>query len=159
MVKHKKLKSIAKSKRGDGYIDICIAVIAFVMMFIIAMQAFNMVLIGIRLNNAADQLIAVATYTGSFGDEFNRCDEALLEKYSASTSGKGPYYTISYGTALGTDTGYYNESNKSVQLGESMWIRVEKEVSLIGGALGQDMPIFKVTLNASRDGISEHYWK
>ena len=83
-----------KNKRGEGYVDMCVGVIVFVMILVIAIK-----------------LLETATYTGCFGSEFWERDSELLDQY---------YY---YGIDYDADE-YFNTSYHRVQLGHTMRVTV-----------------------------------
>ncbi len=83
------LKKIVKSKRGEGYVDMCVGVIVFVMILVIAINIFSFITMRIEMDQIADELLEVATYNGSFGTEFWNRDTDMLDDYY--------YYDIDYG--------------------------------------------------------------
>ena len=127
-------------KSGEGYIDVCIGVVVFVTLLVIALNLFNFVSIRTQMDQIADELIETATYTGCFG-----------EKYEEEKSNiKSDYFD--FDTSYGADS--FFESNK-VQLGDKMWVTVSVDTEVKG------VGIFKipVTLRVKKSGISEKYWK
>ena len=135
------IKKIFSSKKGEGYIDICIATVIFVMLTVIALNIFSFITLKSDMDQIADDLIVAATHTGGFGDEFWAVDEKLVEKYF--------YYEISYGAEE------YFSSNEKVQLGDKLWVTVWIDTSVKG------LGIFEipVRVNVTRYGISEVYYK
>ena len=135
------IKRIFSSKRGEGYIDVCIATVIFVMLTVIALNIFSFVTLKNDMDQIADNLIVMATHTGRFGEEFSDVDMDMLDTYF--------YYDIDYGA----DEFY--TSNDKVQLGKKMWVEISVDTTVKG------LGIFKipVTLKVKRSGISEMYWK
>lgn len=61
------IKKIFSSKKGEGYVDICIATVIFVMLTVIALNIFSFITLKNDMDQIADNLIVVATHTGRFG--------------------------------------------------------------------------------------------
>lgn len=127
-------------KKGEGYIDVCIGVVVFVALLVITLNLFNFVSIRTQMDQIADELIEIATYTGCFGEKYEEEKSNLKSDY------------FDFDTSYGAD-GFY-ESNK-VQLGDKMWVTVSVDTEVKG------VGIFKipVTLRVKKSGISEKYWK
>ena len=73
-----------KNKRGEGYIDMCVGVVVFVMVLVIAINIFSFITLRIELDQVADELIEAATYSGEFRSDFNKADNAMMEDYFIS---------------------------------------------------------------------------
>lgn len=135
------IRKILSSKKGEGYVDICIATVIFVMLTVIGLNIFSFITLKNDMDQIADDLIVVATHTGQFGDEFWSVDENIVDDYF--------YYEISHGADE------YFSSDEKVQLGGRMWIEISTTTNLKG--LGVfEIPI---TVRVKRSGISEVYWK
>lgn len=136
------MKSLAGSKRGEGYIDICVGIVAFVMVLVIAINLFSFITLRIELDSIADELIESATQTGCFGAEFNDTVAVMKEDY------------YDFNVATGADR-YFNVPYSRVQLGERMWVEVSVDTYIKG------VGVFKipVTLTVKKSGLSENYWK
>lgn len=134
-------KKIFSSKRGEGYIDVCIATVIFVMLTVISLNIFSFITLKAEMDQIADNLIVVATHTGRFGNEFTNVDMDMLDDYF--------YYYIDYGADE------YFTSNDKVQLGDKMWVEISVDTSVKG------LGIFEIPirLNVKRSGVSEMYWK
>ena len=136
------LKRLLSCKKGEGYIEMCIGVIAFVMVLVIAINIFSFITLKVEIDQIAEDLIEVATYTGEFGDDFwDACSEAE-DKYG------------DYELECGADE-YFNNDYQHAQLGERMWVIVSKETYIKG------LGVFKIptTVSVRRSGLSEKYWK
>lgn len=131
-----------KNKRGEGYVDMCVGVIVFVMILVIAINIFSFITLRIEMDQIADELLETATYTGCFGSEFWERDSELLDQY---------YY---YGIDYDADE-YFNTSYHRVQLGHTMRVTVSV------GTYVKGLGVFKipVTLRVTRSGLSQKYWK
>ena len=135
------MKKHITGKSGEGYIDVCIGVVVFVTLLVIALNLFNFVSIRTQMDQIADELIETATYTGRFGNEYEEEKSNLKSDY------------FDFDTSYGADA-FYMSSNK-VQLGDKMWVTVSVDTEVKG------VGIFKipVTLRVKKSGISEKYWK
>ena len=135
------LKKIISSKRGEGYIDVCITTVIFVMLTVIALNIFSFITLKADMDQIADELIVMATHTGRFGEEFTSVDMDMIDNYY--------YYDMDYGAEE-----FFTNRDK-VQLGKRMWVEISVDTEVKG------LGIFKIplTLKVKRSGISERYWK
>ena len=131
-----------KPKRGEGYIDICVGVIAFVMVLVVAINIFSFITLRVEMDEIADELIEEATYTGAFSTEFTSRSNTLKTEY------------FSFSTETGADK-YFNSTYKRVQLGDVMWVKISVQTYVKG------LGVFKipVTVSVKKTGLSEKYWK
>ena len=135
------IKKIFSSKKGEGYVDICIATVIFVMLTVIALNIFSFIILKNDMDQIADELIVAATQSGRFGEDFTDVDMYMLDNYF--------YYDINYGADE-----YFTADDK-VQLGDRMWVEISIDTTVKG------LGIFEipVTLKVKRSGISEAYWR
>lgn len=135
------IKKIFSSKKGEGYVDICIATVIFVMLTVIALNIFSFITLKNDMDQIADNLIIAATHSGRFGEEFTDVDMDMIDNYF--------YYDIDYGAEE-----FFTYMDK-VQLGDRMWVEIWVDTSVKG------LGIFEipVTVKVKRFGISEAYWK
>ena len=135
------IKKIFSSKKGEGYVDVCIATVIFVMLAVIGLNIFSFITLKADMDQIADELIVVATHSGRFCDEFNEMDNALIDDYF--------FYEIEWGADE------YFEDDEKVQLGDKMWVGISVDTSVKG------LGVFEipVTLRVKRSGISEVYWR
>lgn len=135
------VKKMFSSKKGEGYVDICIATVIFVMLTVIALNIFSFITLKNDMDQIADNLIVVATHSGEFGDEFLNTDSDMINDYFP--------YEIEY------DAESYTGIDNRVQLGDKMWVEISVDTTVKG------LGIFEipVTLRVKRSGISERYWK
>ena len=131
-----------KNKSGEGYVDLCVGVVVFVMLLVIAINIFSFITLRVEMGQIADELLETATFNGSFGDEFWARDDDLLDEYF--------YYDIDYDAEE-----YFNSAYERVQLGKVMSVTVTVHTNVKG------LGVFKipVTLTVTRSGISQKYWK
>lgn len=134
------LKKILKSKKGEGYIDIAIGVVCLAAFIALTLNIFAFVSVKTTLDRITDDLIEVATYTGTFGTEFNERVEVLQSEYFD--------FTVEY------YADYYNTQYRRVQIGDDMGVRVTINTQLAG--FGFALPM---NVTVTRLGQSEHYWK
>lgn len=135
------IKKLLHSKRGDGYVDVCVGVVAFVMVLVIALNIFEFVALRVEMDQIADELIEAATFAGEFNEDFFNTDNAMLDDYY--------YYDLDWGADK-----YFNTTYERVQLGDRMWVKISVDTYIKG--LGIKIPI---TLNVKKSGLSEKYWK
>lgn len=134
-------KKIISSKKGEGFIEPCIATIIFVILTVIGLNIFSFITLKNDMDQIADNLIVVATHSGEFGEDFWNTDSDMIDDYFL--------YEIEY------DAESYTGVDNRVQLGEKMWVEISYETSLKG------LGIFEIpiTVKVKRSGISEIYWK
>lgn len=133
-------KKIFSSKKGEGYVDICIATVIFVMLTVIALNIFSFITLKNDMDQIADNLIIAATHSGEFGEDFSDVDMDMIDNYF--------YYELDYGAEE------FFTSGEKVQLGDRMWVEIWVDTSVKG------LGIFEipVTVKVKRFGISEAYW-
>lgn len=136
------IKKVLSSRKGEGYIDMCVGVVVFVMILVIAINIFSFITLKVEMDQIAEDLIESATYSGEFDTDFWNADMYNLDQYY--------YYDIDYGADE-----YFNEAYNRVQLGTRMWVTISKDTHVKG------LGIFKipVTVSVTRSGLSERYWK
>lgn len=129
------MKKLLRAKRGEGYVDMCVGVVVFVMILVIAVNIFSFITLRIEMDQIADDLIEAATYSGCFNSD-------MLDQYY--------YYDIDYGADR-----YFNSTYHRVQLGERMWVEISKHTYIKG------LGVFKIPVMVSvkKSGLSEKYWK
>lgn len=130
------------NKKGEGYIDICVGIIALLSVLVLTLNLYSFLTLKQDLDEISEQLIETATYSGCFGDEFNQRADSLrnqLFDFEVETSADS----------------YYNASYKRVQLGNTMKVTVKVHTKIVGIGI-VNIP---VTCTSTRSGISERYWK
>ena len=130
------------NRKGEGYIDICIGVVCFCMILVVAINLFGFVTTRIELDEIADNLLEAATESGAFSTEYNEMVSAMQEDY------------YNFSATVGADT-YYNSTYHRVQLGEKMWVTVSYTTYVKGLGVFQ----IPVTVTVKKTGLSEKYWK
>lgn len=130
------------NKRGEGYVDVAVAVLVTMMLIVLALNVFSFFIIKQDMDYFAREMVAAATVNGSTaGETAARYDELVRE------TGLHPQCTW--------DTDYCDVANQRVQLGDPI------KVTLTCGSYTVGFGIFKipVTLTANRSGLSQMYWK
>ena len=136
------MSKLIKRKRGEGYIDICVGVVVFVMILVIAINIFSFITLRVEMDHIADELLETATFTGRFGTEFRNRYYDLNDKYF--------YFDADYDADE-----FFNAAYTRVQLGHIMYVTVSVDTNIKG------LGVFNipVTLTVTRSGLSQKYWK
>ena len=136
------MKNLLKNKRGEGYIDICVGVIVFVMILVIAINIFRFITLRVELDHICDEILEASTYSGCFGDDSQDAYERMLDEY------------YDFDLEISADE-YFNSTYRRVQLGHVMTVTVSVETYVKG------LGVFKipVTVSVTRSGLSQKYWK
>lgn len=131
-----RIRKIVKCKRGEGYIDVCIIVLVFVMIMALMLAAVPVFVAKIQLDNFADELVREAEIAGQIGSEITARAAVLSEK-------TGLHPTITW-----------SRSGK-VQLNQEFTVTLTTTKDIGFGPFGS----FPVELKAAASGKSEVYWK
>ena len=131
------LRRILKSKRGEGYIDVCVLVFCAMLVIALAVQVLPAFIAKQQLDTFATELVREAEIAGRVGSETNRREQALREQ-----TGLDP-------TVQWSDTG-------RIQLNEEVSVTLTYEIDL---GLFAGFGSFPITLRADATGKSEVYWK
>ena len=136
------MRNLLKCKRGEGYVDMCVGVIVFVMILVIAINIFSFITLRIELDQIADEILEASTYSGAFGGDSQDAYERMLDQY------------YDFDLDIGADE-YFNSYYKRVQLGHPMYVTVSVDTYIRG------LGVFKipVTVTVTRSGLSQKYWK
>ena len=131
------LKKILKSRRGEGYIDVCVLVLCAMLVIALAIKILPVYIAKQQLDTFATELVREAEIAGQVGMETSRREQALREQ-----TGIAPEIEWS-------DTG-------RIQLNEEITVTLtyETDIGLFGG-----FGSFPITLRADATGKSEVYWK
>ena len=124
------LKRILRSRRGEGYIDVCVLLV-----IALAVQVLPAFIAKQQLDTFATELVREAEIAGRIGPETDRREQALREQ-----TGLDPEIEWS-------DTG-------RIQLNEEVTLTHEIDLGLFAG-----FGSFPITLRADATGKSEVYWK
>ena len=127
------LKRILRSRRGEGYIDVCVLVLCAMLVIALAVQVLPAFIAKQQLDTFATELVREA----EIGPETDRREQALREQ-----TGLDPEIEWS-------DTG-------RIQLNEEVTVTLTHEIDL---GLFAGFGSFPITLRADATGKSEVYWK
>ena len=130
------MRKILRSKRGEGYFDVVIIVLAVVMAIALIMAVAPVVSAKIQLDNYADELVREAEISGRIGSETASRARVLTEK-----TGLNPKIEWS---RMG-----------KIQLNQEFSVTCTYTMDIGFGEFGS----FPVTLTAKASGKSEVYWK
>ena len=129
------------NKRGEGYIDTAVSVLALTLVFLIALSFFSVLLQKTYLDMFADSLLETACRSGRVGEEVAARYNELVD-----LTGISPVCSFDCSYISGTD---------KVQLGNEITVTVSLESSLSGLFGG----IFPLDLTSKASGLSNVYWK
>lgn len=136
------MRRIFRSKKGEGYIDVVIGILALMAVLVVTLNIFEFMTLKEDLDEISGQLIENATFNGCFDAAFDERAEELQNRF--------------FQFDVETDAQeYFNTSCKRVQLGDKMEVTVSVETYVRG------LGVFKIpiTVTGHRSGISEKYWK
>ena len=135
-----KVKSVFKSKKGEGYIDVVISVIVLLSVAILTINIYSFYTLKTKMNEIANVLIDTATQTGEFGETF----DTMVGVMHANNPGLN--FTVSIGAEE-----WYNSTLHQVQYGTRMSVSVNTTHVLNGGGM------FRINIPCSvvRSGLSE----
>ncbi|GIQ68334.1 DUF4320 family protein [Xylanibacillus composti] len=125
------------SRRGEGYVDVAVIVLAAMLCVGLAIQVFPVFMAQQKLNTFANELVREAEISGRVGSETTQRANELQEQ-------TGLHPTISW-----SKTG-------QIQINEevSVSLHMTVDIGLFGG-----FGSFPIELSASAKGKSEVYWK
>lgn len=132
-----KIKTILKSRRAEGYIDVCILVLCAMLVIALAVRVLPVYIQKQQVDTFAVELIREAEIAGRVGSETSRREQALREK-----TGLQPTVT-------------WSKTGK-IQLNEEVTVTVtyQTDIGLFSG-----FGSFPITLRSDAAGKSEVYWK
>lgn len=131
-----------KNRKAEGYIDVAIAVLVIVFLLVLALSVFKLVTLKQDMKYMCEELVKTATLNGKVGEEVDERFEELCAE-----TGVRPRLAI---TAT-----YFNATTKTVQLGDTITVKLTYETSLAG--FGDFELPFEVSVSSS--GLSRIYWK
>ena len=128
------LKKILRSKRGEGYLDVCILVLCAMLVIALAVRVFPVFVAKQQLDTFATELVREAELYGRVGTETTRRTQSLREQ-----------------TGLDPDI-----STGRIQLNQEVTVVLTYETNL---GLFAGFGSFPITLRSEATGKSEVYWK
>lgn len=135
------MKKLLKCKRGEGYIDTVVIVIATMLVIAFAVKVFPVFIAKNQLNNYANEIIRAAEISGKVDTEINVKAEELKKQ-----TGINPI--------ISWKANYISGTNK-VQISDEITVTVSSTVDIGFFSFGS----FPIELNARATGRSEVYWK
>ena len=133
----KRLKKIAESQKGDGYVDVIVLVLSAVMVLALSMRVLPVFIQKQQLDTFATELVREAEVSGRVGTETSRRAAILTEK-----------------TGLHPDISW--SADGRIQLNEEVTVTLTLDTNI--GLFGE-FASFPITLQAKASGKSEVYWK
>lgn len=137
-----KLKKVISNNRGEGYIDVAVTVLIFMMLIVLALNVFSFLTLKQDMDYYAKEMIYAASSFGKTTDEVIERQEILTEE-----TGIDPIIIW--------ETEYFNESQQTVQYGENISITLQYDTYLQGFGTVQ----IPITLTVTHSGLSMTYWK
>lgn len=131
------MKRTLASRRGEGYIDVCVLVLCTMLVIALAVKVFPVYIAKQQIDTFAAELIREAEIAGRIGSETNRREQILREQ-----------------TGLDPDVSW--SPTGRIQLNQEVTVTVtyETNIGLFGG-----FGSFPITLRSDASGKSEVYWK
>ncbi len=136
------MKRILCSRRGEGYVDIAVSVLATMMLIVLAINVFSFFVIKQDMDYFAKEMIDAATVSGRTTGETDIRYSELSEE-----TGLHPSYNWI--------ADYYNATDQTVQLSDQIKITLSYRTYIKGFGVLK----IPVTLKASYSGLSQKYWK
>lgn len=133
----KRLKKIAESQKGEGYVDVIVLVLSAVMVLALSMRVLPVFIQKQQLDTFATELVREAEVSGRVGTETSRRAAILTEK-----------------TGLHPDISW--SADGRIQLNEEVTVTLTLDTNI--GLFGE-FASFPITLQAKASGKSEVYWK
>lgn len=130
------MRKLLRSKRGEGYIDVCIIVLVVIMILALFTAAAPVMTAKMQLDNFADELVREAEISGRIGTETTSRARVLSEK-----TGLSPKIE-------------WSRSGK-IPLNQEFTVTLTVTLDIGFGGFGS----FPVTLTSKASGKSEVYWK
>ncbi|MEG0834860.1 MAG: DUF4320 family protein [Christensenellaceae bacterium] len=132
-----------KNNRGDGYIDVVVAVLVAMMLIVLALNVFSFLTVKQDMDYFAKEIIEVATANGSTAGDVNQ-----------------RYYELAYETGISpgydfSGSEFYNNSRNKVQLGDKIKITMRYSTYVKGFGIFR----IPVSMTVVHSGLSEKYWK
>lgn len=128
---------VLRSRRGEGYIDVCVLVLCAMLVVALAVRVFPVFIVKQQLDTFATELCREAEIAGRVGAETASREQALRASL-------GIQPTVSW------------SRSGRIQLNEdvSVTVTMQTDIGLFGG-----FGSFPVTLRAEAAGKSEVYWR
>lgn len=129
--------SVLQSKRGEGYMDVAVIVLAMMLCIGLAIQVFPVFITQQKLNTFAYELVREAVITGRVGEETTVRSQDLGQQ-----------------TGLTPTVTWSRTGNIPINQEVSVTLKTTVNIGLFG-----NFGSFPIALSASAKGKSEVYWK
>lgn len=131
------MKKILQSKRGEGYIDVCVLVLCAMLVIALAVQVFPVFIAKNQLDTYATQLCREAEISGRVGSETSRRAAVLTEQ-----------------TGLNPRISWSKTGNIQLNQEITVTLTLDMNIGIFGG-----FDSFPITLRSEVSGKSEVYHK
>lgn len=128
---------LLKSRRGEGYIDVCVLVLCAMLVIALAVQVLPVFIAKNQLDTYATELCREAEISGRVGSETSRRAAVLTEQ-----------------TGLSPRISWSKTGNIQLNQEITVTLTLEKNIGLFGG-----FGSFPITLRSEASGKSEVYHK
>jgi hypothetical protein len=128
---------LLKSKRGEGYIDVCVLVLCAMLVIALAVQVLPVFIAKNQLDTYATELCREAEISGRVGSETSRRAAVLTEQ-----------------TGLSPRISWSKTGNIQLNQEITVTLTLERNIGLFGG-----FGSFPITLRSEASGKSEVYHK
>ena len=128
---------LLKSKRGEGYIDVCVLVLCAMLVIALAVQVLPVFIAKNQLDTYATELCREAEISGRVGSETSRRAAVLTEQ-----------------TGLSPRISWSKTGNIQLNQEVTVTLTLERNIGLFGG-----FGSFPITLRSEASGKSEVYHK
>lgn len=128
---------LLKSKRGEGYIDVCVLILCAMLVVALAVQVLPVFIAKNQLDTYATELCREAEISGRVGSETSRRAAVLTEQ-----------------TGLSPQISWSKTGNIQLNQEITVTLTLEKNIGLFGG-----FGSFPITLRSEASGKSEVYHK
>lgn len=129
------MRRLLKNKKGEGFIDVCVLVLAVVLVLALIIKVATVFVAKQNLDVFADELVRTAEISGSVGSATNAKANSLRVE-----------------TGLDPDISWSRTGN--IQIGQEVSVTLTTQVNI--GLFGE-FASFPITLTAKATGASEVY--
>lgn len=136
------MKNILSNKRGDGYIEIAVAVLVIAFILLLIVSVWSLITLKQDMRYLCAELIDIATKTGKVGSE-------VYSRFSELCEESGIVPDVEFSAT------YFDSVTGKVQLGDVISCRLTHNLVLSGFG-GFTLPI---SVTAEQSGLSRIYWK
>jgi len=131
------IKTLLKSRRGEGYIDVAVLVLCTMLVIALAVNVFPIYIAKNQLDTFATELCRQAEISGRVDGETSERAQELREQ-----------------TGLNPNISWSRTGNIQLDSDVTVTVIMQTDIGLFGG-----FGSFPVTLTSKASGKSERYWK